>query len=245
MPRFKLLNALWLAALVAAGAAWTQKGKLPPAREMRRETWRVPVQKETDARPFSFSYLGRPFDVKPLAAYALWGIVVSHNDISSFADIYHDESAVDTKDVCVAWGEAAANPEISKVTFKSGPFTCYFSYPGDVVFQQQHVSNNHLLTDDPLVRKKIGGLHVGDQIHAEGLLVSYRPADQPDQWRASSLTRSDTGPGACEVLFVKELEILAAGTPGWYDTWRWALAALFLLTVLKIISFFASDHPAR
>lgn len=235
MPLAKILNALWLASLLAAGAAWTQKGKLPPAKDIRRESWRVPLQKETDAQPFSFSYLGRPFDVRPLAAYEFWGILVSHNDISSFADIYHDEKAVDTKDVCVAWGEAAANPEISKVKFKSGPFTCYFSYPGDVVFQQQHVSNTHFVTDDPLVRATIAGLKVGDQIHARGWLVSYRPADEPNNWRTSSMTRADTGPGACEVMFVKELQVPAPGTPGWYALWQWALRALLALSLLKLV----------
>jgi hypothetical protein len=234
MPLQKILSCLWLAALLGGGLAWWNKGRLPPVKEIRREAWRVPVQKGTEAKAFSFSYRGRPFDVKPLADYEFWGVIVSHNDIDSLADIYHDEDAVDTKDVCVAWGEAAANPEIHKVKFRSGPFTCYFQYPGDVVFQQQHVSNNHLVTDDPGLRERIARLRVGDQIHAKGMLVSYRPADQPDNWRTSSLTRGDTGPGACEVFFARELEVLAQGTPGWYKLWRFCLQGFIAISILKI-----------
>jgi hypothetical protein len=229
----KTLSTLWLAAALLGTASWMNKGRLPAGAAILREAQTLPLQTPTERQPFSFSYRGRPYDVRPLADYALTGILVSHNDIGSIADIYHDDDAVDTKDVCVAWGAAAANPELPRVTFSNGPFTCYFKYPGDMDFKNNDVSNNHLLTDDPAVREKVKSLRVGDQIRFKGMLVSYRPADQPDNWRTSSLTRGDTGPGACEVVFVKELEVLSAGTPGWYNLWRGCLAALFGLPLLK------------
>lgn len=233
------LSALWLAALVGAGAAWIKKGELPAPRERRRETLTVPIQKETDAKPFSFSYRGRPYDVKPLAEYELSGIVVSRNDISSIADLMHDEDSVDTVDACLAWGEAAASPDLDRVSFSNGQFTCYFKWSGDVAFQPKHVSNNHLVTDRPALREKIGALRVGDQVRLSGQLVSYRPADEPDHWRASSLTRDDTDNGACEVVFVRSLDVLAPGTPGWYALWRACALLLLAVPALKAALAFA------
>lgn len=230
----KFLTALWLAAWPALFLANHFKGRPPAVRTLMPEVRRTPVQTETAESPFSFAYRGRPYDVKPLAGYELWGLIVSHNDIGSVADIYHGADAVDTKDVCVAWGEAVATDAIAEVKFRNGPFTCYFQYPEGVDFHQQDVSNNHLLTKDPAVREKINGLRVGDQIHFKGLLVSYRPADEPDNWRTSSLTRSDTGPGACEVVFARELDVLARGTPGWYACWRGALSLLIGTPLLKL-----------
>jgi hypothetical protein len=230
----KTLTVLWLAAWALFFAARHEKARLPAARALKAELRQVPVQKETAEQPFSFAYRGRPYDVKPLAAYELWGVIVSRNDIGSIADIYHTGDAVDTTDVCVAWGENAATDDLSKVKFWNGPFTCYFRYPEDAGgFKPGDVSNNHLVTKDAAVRERINGLAVGDQVRLKGLLVSYRPADEPDNWRTSSLTRSDTGPGACEVVYVRELDVLEPNAPGWRSLWKGARISLLAIPLLK------------
>jgi len=83
-----------------------------------------PLQRPTDAAPFEFDYKGKRCEVRPVAAYQLTGLVVSHNDIRSFSDIYHDATSVDTRDLCVIWGEDATGGAYRDVEFWSGPFTC-------------------------------------------------------------------------------------------------------------------------
>ena len=91
--------------LVLAVAGW-RKGTLVPPPEILPELLQEPAQGATDRAPFSFDYKGKQCRVRPVASYELWGLVVSHNDIKSVADIYHDTSSVDTKDLCVLWGES-------------------------------------------------------------------------------------------------------------------------------------------
>jgi hypothetical protein len=191
-----------------------------------------PVQEDTSRQPFSFTYKGRECRVRPVASYELWGLVVSHNNISSIADIYHDSTSVDTKDLCVIWGENLESRDFQRVDYSSGPWTCHFSYPQGVKFIHKALSNNHLITDDPDIRRSISRVNVGDQVHLRGLLVDYQMNDWQDFWRQTSTVRKDTG---CEVVYVEELQILRRGTPGWYATYRLGRVLLVLLPLAYLL----------
>jgi hypothetical protein len=49
--------------------------------------------------------------------------------------------------------------------------------------------------------------------------------------RGTSITRTDTGDGACETVFTTEAQILRSGNRGWRMTF-WAAAASFLAGVV-------------
>ena len=166
-----------------------------------------------------------------MASYELWGLVVSHNDIESLADIYHDSTSVDTKDLCVIWGENLERPDYLEVDFKSGPWTCYFRYPAGVVFHHDALGNNHLITDDPALRTALEQVRVGDQVHLEGKLVNYQMDDWRGFWRRTSTTRDDND---CEVLFLEGLSVLRRGTPGWYAMYRIGRIALVALPLIYL-----------
>jgi hypothetical protein len=157
--------------------------------------------------------------------------VVSHNDIHSVADIYHDSTSVDTKDLCVIWGANLETTDYQRVEFTSGPWTCYFSYRAGVEFHHDNLGNNHLITNDPAIRRALGRVRVGDQIHLEGLLVNYQMDDWQDFWRRTSTRRDDN---ACEVLFLEEVDILRRGTPGWYAAYRIGWITLLALPVAYV-----------
>jgi len=222
-----------LAVLLLAG--W-RKGALVGPNQVRPELLQEPLQLATDRPPFTFDYRGKQCRVKPVASYELWGLVVSHNDIHSVADIYHDTSSVDTKDLCVLWGESLQNRDYLRATFKSGPFTCYVSWseplPG---LRMDGIGNNHMITDSPAVRQAIARVRVGDQVHFRGLLVNYQMEDWEGFWRNTSTVRTDSG---CEVVYVEDLEILERGTPGWYLLWRLAIGVLIAVPVVYAVLFF-------
>ena len=81
--------------------------------------FRVPEQTEIDDGTFDFTYKGQRVEVEPVADYEMWGLVVSHNNIKSIADIYHDSSSVDTKDLCVVWGDSLRNIAEALVSLRS------------------------------------------------------------------------------------------------------------------------------
>jgi hypothetical protein len=206
-----------------------------------------PVQSSTEEKIFSFDYKGATYLVEPVAEYELWGLVVSHNDIHAFSDIYHDETSVDIKDICVIWGKNATNRAFTEVEFWSEPWTCYTRWKHGQAqgFSQRDLSNNHLLSDSAKVRETIYSMAVGDQIYLKGLLVNYT---EPGGLypRNSSTTREDTGNGACEVFFVEEAKILKTGPMFWRNLYSISRTGL-VLCLLTWFSFFLYDayQPMR
>jgi hypothetical protein len=229
----RLLKIIILAALLVTPVAWWFKGSLVDRDEIVPGLLRDPVQVRTQAPAFSFQYKGKSCLVRPVTTYELWGLVVSHNNIESFADLYHDSTSVDTKDLCVIWGRNLERDDYQEVSFSSGAFTCYFRYPAGVRFSGRAGSNNHLIADDALVRDQIGNVRVGDQIHLQGMLVNYQMDDWRGFWRESSLVRSDDG---CEVVYVEKLEVVRQGTPGWYAIFRAGWITLLVAPLLYLLT---------
>jgi hypothetical protein len=66
-----------------------------------------------------------------------------------------------------------------------------------------HSSNMHMLPANDEIREDIEAIRAGDIIELSGYLVGLQ---ENGQWTiVSSLTRYDTGDGACEVIWVKHL----------------------------------------
>ncbi|GGO75595.1 hypothetical protein GCM10011348_00750 [Marinobacterium nitratireducens] len=67
-------------------------------------------------------------------------------------------------------------------------------------------ANMHLIPADDWIEKQIAKAGPGTLVRIKGYLVKVT---SPDGWRwKSSLTRDDTGNGACELIFVEQFEIL-------------------------------------
>ncbi|MDE1898669.1 MAG: hypothetical protein KGI40_01200 [Xanthomonadaceae bacterium] len=66
-------------------------------------------------------------------------------------------------------------------------------------------ANMHLIPADAEVRRELERVRVGDVITLDGYLVDAHRADG-FVWR-TSLTRDDTGAGACELVYVEQLSI--------------------------------------
>jgi len=233
------LNSLLLLAGAVSALAWLCQDRLPAPKELLPDLAQAPVQTPLQAPPFEFSYRSHDYEVKTFADYELWGVIVSHNNISGVGDIYHDADSLDTKDICVLWGGNTARDDYLRVSFSSGAWTCYYEYPAGVTFNASEVSNNHLITDSPVIRKQIDGLRRGDQVHLRGRLVGYRDRLWGNFWRNSSLTRADSGNGACEVVFVDDIEVLKPANPQWRAAFRisgWAALALLIVRALLFLA---------
>lgn len=71
-----------------------------------------------------------------------------------------------------------------------------------------HAANMHLIPADDEVLHRLRSVSEGDIIELRGYLVEV---NAPDGWRwRSSLTRTDTGEGACELMWVTEQTTLPA-----------------------------------
>ncbi|MFC1733204.1 hypothetical protein ACFL6I_23145 [candidate division KSB1 bacterium] len=236
----KILNIIIVLSILAVGMSVFMKKQLPEKDTLLPEVHKMPKQTEQTRSEFTFDYRGTAYKVTPRADYELWGLVVSHNDIGKFGDIYHDETSVDLRDICVVWGENAKSGVYKKGKYKSGSWTCYWQFKSGEAwskFNESQIANNHLITSNPDIQDAIRELRIGDQVHVKGYLVNYENVDT--EWRReTSLTRKDTGNHACEVVFVENLEILKPGNVEWYLINYLGKRAVLALVLIKIILMF-------
>jgi len=66
-------------------------------------------------------------------------------------------------------------------------------------------ANMHLIPANAAVEKTLGKAREGASVRLTGFLVQ---ATDPSGWRwTSSLTRSDSGAGSCELVFVESAQV--------------------------------------
>ena len=111
-------------------------------------------------------------------------------------------------DVALGWGPMSDGVNLSALRIsQSVRFLSWHADHGMPVVREvleSHVSNNHVIAATPAVQSRIAALKVGQVVHLRGLLVDA----VRDDGRAirTSLTRTDTGAGACEVMLVDLVE---------------------------------------
>jgi hypothetical protein len=209
-----------------------------------------PQQKLVSRPAFSVNYDGIDYRVEPKYEYELYGMIVSYrqHDGESLMHRYSNDH-LNMADVCVVWSDTAYSEHLGKLKFWNGIFTCNVQTSDRVAwsaFQMNQLSNNHLLSADPDIRRRAGSIRIGDQIRIKGWLSHYGAIRDGDgrspQLRGTSTTRDDSGDGACETIFVNELEIIERASSGW----RMAMyASLAILAATLAIHFSLPYRPYR
>jgi hypothetical protein len=75
--------------------------------------------------------------------------------------------------------------------------------PRQVVIE--HSANTHVIPANRAMRRQLERLRVGQVVHLRGFLVDGVRDD--GAYIHTSMTRSDSGPGACEVMLVEQAEV--------------------------------------
>lgn len=200
-----------------------------------------PAQMKTAKPAFDVSYQDVVYHVAPEFEYDIVGMIVSyrhHDNNSRMHRLANDH--LNMLDVCVVWGANAGSAELAKIDFWNGIFTCNFQTRDQAAwesFNVDQISNNHLISDDQYIRDRVQDIKIGDQIRVRGYLASYGSPNVPP--RGTSTTRTDTGDGACETIYVEGFEILRKATSYWRISMYGSL--LVLLTGL----FFHFRRPFK
>lgn len=108
-------------------------------------------------------------------------------------------------DLALGWGPMS-NPEVLKrIRIRQGNRWYYYNYkyPPPIPEREMayHSSNMHLVASTKEVAKAIKAVRLGEIVHIKGYLVNML-ADDGWRWK-SSLSRRDTGDGACELVWVE------------------------------------------
>ncbi|MDR3389508.1 MAG: hypothetical protein P4L92_20880 [Rudaea sp.] len=141
--------------------------------------------------------------IKPLATFALSARVLSR------ADYRWDRGAeLVPVDLALGWGRMSDSAVLDQVDIsQSGRFYYWsvrkFPIPEAEIIESS--ANMHLIPADRIVEREIERTRMGDVVSFDGYLVEADWADG-SKW-ISSLTRSDSGPGACELVWVEHFSI--------------------------------------
>ncbi len=241
----RLLKLIMVLSLAVAVLAWFKREALPAPAQLSTELLRDPVQEQVRATPKQTTVGGVQYTIKPLYRYELWGLVVSRHDAKSFWDIAHKEwnDHLNVADLCVVYGANVKSAVYSDLDYWSDQWTCWVRGNSAEVmgrFSGEALSNNHLLTDSKSMAKKLRNLRIGDQIKLSGYLAEYSHNHGRPFFRGTSTTRTDTGNGACETIYVEDLELLRAGGGPWRVLWWVALLAL----AASVVTWFMLPYRA-
>ncbi len=208
-----LLERVAAISLLVMAVTYFTKESLPDPAYYGDAVIQKPIQNKISKKPFEIEVNRELYHITPKYDYRLEGVVVSVHNADAFLDMRHHEEWRDflnIKDLCVIWGENVKNGIYKEMEFDSGDWTCWYSWPNAAVgqnFRNDQLSNNHLLAEKEAIKQSILEAAPGDHIRIEGMLVDYaNPANSFR--RGTSVSRTDTGQGACETIYVEKFEII-------------------------------------
>ncbi len=208
------------ASVLLWGFSFWQSGRIPSRFSNLNQLQQNPLQTSSTQKPFEIQASGHTYQIQPIYDYELWGLVVSDHSSDSWMDNDTHESwgdFINTKDICVIWGQNVLNPNLSKISFRSGAWTCYAETKDTDAwrsFRPDQLSNNHVIPANDSIGRLIANSNVGDEIRIRGHLVNYKIDNGPS--RNSSIVRTDMENGACEIIYVNEFETYAKNNKIWF-----------------------------
>ncbi len=140
----------------------------------------------------------------PRASYDVTARVLSREDYT-----FDRLSDLIPEDLALGWGPMSDNRILRD--FKIEQSARFYSWrplselpiPRNVVIS--HSANTHVIPADTVVGSQLARVRIGQVVHLRGLLVDGARAD--GAYFHTSLSREDSGAGACEVLLVQEVEV--------------------------------------
>ncbi|MBR4224385.1 MAG: hypothetical protein IKR73_06210 [Oscillospiraceae bacterium] len=204
-----------LIAVVTVMSLITGYSQLTSTLGMRRSVPGLKEPVQTEAKGHDSQYVnGYNVNITYKYAYDIEGLVV-HTMNYSGLDL---GSKLAPRDIAIAWGQVAArNGTIDFHWSQQGRWYYWRLDNEEDIFRMGGMemigyqsSNNHLIPMDGIAKRDIMKIKTGDHIRIKGYLVDVygsKPDGSYFTWN-SSVSREDTGNGACEVIYVTDVYFL-------------------------------------
>ncbi len=145
------------------------------------------------------------YQIKPLEPFEMHARVLStkHYRMGREADLV-------PVDLALGWGPMADLSVTNQITVTQSNRWYRWrveSFPIPRREIETHSANMHLIPATPEIAAAIQSAETGQMVTFTGDLVEVTSADKRWRWK-SSLTRNDTGAGACELVLVKSFSLL-------------------------------------
>lgn len=159
-----------------------------------------PIQQSIDGSAFPLT--AGDFELRPQALFQVEARVLGRKDYRRGT-----EALLSPMDLALGWGRMADPDVLDSIRIRqSGRFYSWrvdeFPIPRREI--EQSSANMHLIPANEEIGRQLKAIGKNDQVRLAGFLVHV---DRADGWRwRTSLTRNDTGAGACEIVLVTRVE---------------------------------------
>ena len=117
-------------------------------------------------------------------------------------------AALIPEDFALGWGPMSDSRILKSMEITQSDRFYFWRSPADFPVARQiivsHSANTHIIPENALIAKQLSRLRRGEVVTLTGLLVDGARDD--GAWIKTSLVRTDTGAGACEVMLVRDLQ---------------------------------------
>jgi hypothetical protein len=188
-------------ALLAFGLwkLWSEREIPHPPGTLVRE---APTQEALQRGARALSRNG--YQIQPLERFSIEARVLStaHYRFGREADL-------SPLDLALGWGPMSDSAVLEKISISQSD-RFYFWHVDEFPISRREIevnsANMHMIPASRDVQRALEQVRAGSVVRLSGYLVEARA---PDGWRwRSSLTREDTGNGACELVWVERLDFL-------------------------------------
>jgi len=160
----------------------------------------LPIQTKL-AKVHSFSFKGQQITL--LAEFDIEAKVLSREDYS-----YDEASALSPVDFALGWGKMSDDKVLEHLDISQS--RRWYHWRADELpiprrEIQQSSANMHMVPATHKIESILDDVDEGDIVHIRGYLM--RSDTTEGRYWVSSLTRDDTGGGACEIIFVQNIHI--------------------------------------
>ncbi len=159
---------------------------------------------QTTTPPHDTLRMGR-WTLTPRAAYRITARILH-------VERYHFDSLAPLipEDIALGWGAMSDSRILDRMDISQSDRFYFWRSPADLPVAKDviisHSANTHIIPENSLIRSRLSRLRRGQVVTLSGLLVDAKRDD--GAWITTSLTRTDTGAGACEVLLVHDLDVV-------------------------------------
>jgi hypothetical protein len=141
------------------------------------------------------------FHLKPLARFSIDARVLHRKTYP-----YDRSSRLAPVDLAVGWGPMSDQAVLDQLKITQSMRFYWYEYQSPPIPKDEiisHSTNLHVIPATAEIASFCKSLRRGELIHLEGELVEATGPDFTGPWR-SSLTRTDSGNGACELMLVED-----------------------------------------
>jgi hypothetical protein len=147
----------------------------------------------------------KPATLQPLAGFSVDARVLSREDYRSGR-----ESELSPTDLALGWGRMRDDAVLARLDISQSGRWYRYRWSDDPPLPVDEIvrssANMHVIPGNDAVARALARVREGDRVRMDGWLVQ---ASAPDGWTwRSSLSRDDSGQGACEVVYACTLSVL-------------------------------------